>query len=140
MTNRELAHSIRLQLENTGRYGPIDAVDPHDGSVQRAVEAILTAALDAARPPAGHIMESDGTVRPMARGFDGQPTKLDVTHDGFVVGNGAKLWRYNKAREEIELHEAGWYDRRSDRITWTPEVCWTTREAAEAARAAKGGA
>lgn len=112
-----------------------------DYSYQKNIGAVrdeLRDAIAAARPPAGHIMEADGTVRPMARGFDGQPTRLDVTHDGFVVGNGAKLWRYNKARQEVELHEAGWYDRRSDRITWTPEVCWTTREAAEAARAAKG--
>lgn len=47
----EFARTIRLQLEASGRYGPISALDPHDGSVQEEAERIIAAAI-ASKPPA----------------------------------------------------------------------------------------
>lgn len=59
MTTQSTAKAIALrkQLEIGQRYGSIDAVDPHDGSVQREVELILEAALQQARREA--IEEAD---------------------------------------------------------------------------------
>lgn len=42
---KEAAKDLRKQLEQGERYGPVDALDPHDGSVQARVEEMLAAAL-----------------------------------------------------------------------------------------------
>lgn len=58
------AKELRLALEDGWQYGPQDAVDPHDGSIQANVEKILATALrDAARVPDGCVRTADGVDR-----------------------------------------------------------------------------
>jgi len=89
-----------------------------------------------ARPPAGHIMESDGTIRKVIG-------TLPLTTDGAVVGNGAYLWNFlpgAKGRDDDRPMRVCYrvmpiMD--PDEYTSGPMRMWSTREAAEAARAAK---
>jgi len=85
----------------------------------------------ASRPPAGHIMEADGTIRKVLG-------TLPVTADGCVCGELVPLW--------VWTDDDGLQPDNSDRLFLADynghpvEYCYSTREAAEAARAAKGGA
>lgn len=45
----EEVKALRLALESTGHYGPVAAIDPHDGSVQEQAESILATAIQSAR-------------------------------------------------------------------------------------------
>jgi hypothetical protein len=145
MTNREIARSI------TNHYAYIDTAD--DDEALTKLENAITAALVAARPPAGHIMESDGTVRPRPLG------QLPTTGDGVAFGMGANLFRSTydgiRAMGVVEMEDPNdrhWEDY-PDGARWTIRLIdengdfwesaegelYSTREAAEAAQRAAGG-
>ena len=122
----------------TERKDAVDFLATRDKIVE-AIDSAYARGLDdgrkeAANIPADSIMLPGGRVVPMAPQDDGQPSRLCVTHDGFVVGINARLWRFNKASGEMERFEAGWIDRRSGRHPIAFEVCYSTRAAAEAAK------
>jgi hypothetical protein len=104
-------------------------------------------------PPAGHIMESDGTVRPRPLG------QLPTTGDGVAFGMGANLFRSTydgiRAMGVVEMEDPNdrhWEDY-PDGARWTIRLIdengdfwesaegelYSTREAAEAAQRAAGG-
>lgn len=113
-----------------GSYVGIGGYD-WEKAIEGLTDAIASALLAARQVPEGMVRVGT-TDYPMAPGLYGMPTRLDITWDGFVVGLNARLWRFNKASEEMELFEAGWRDQRTGRV-FAPEVCYTTREAAERA-------
>jgi hypothetical protein len=141
VTNREIAEQI---MANPCVWNPIDGDNPYGSVDLDWIRDAITAALDAARPPAGHIMEHDGTVSRL----DGELVK---TEDGTVIGKGARVWPLYPVElsgdeddvapvtlkyavidpmDGAELDDGDWAD---------IGKCYSTREAAEAAKRAAGG-
>jgi hypothetical protein len=135
VTNREIA------------WGIVGLTTAHDDAKWERLQDAITTALDAkdaaARPPAGHIMESDGTVRKVLG-------TLPVTADGAVAAAPARVYEpYTCAELIINKHittpgfpvivvmDGVHRVQRYDPIPIG--CCYSTREAAEAAQRAAGG-
>lgn len=88
--------------------------------------------------PEGHIMLPGGRVLPMAPQDDGMPSSVCITHDGFAVGCNSRLWRMNKATQEVERFCAGWTCQTTGKTPIAPEICYSTREAALLSTRTKG--
>jgi hypothetical protein len=128
VTNQEIAEKI---MANPCVWNPADGDNPYGSVDLDWIRDAITAALDAARPPAGHIMESDGTVRKVLG-------TLPVTADGYAVGKDAVIYWSNAAGYIHEMHV-------DERLNVTNGMlaisgdCYSTRELAEAAQRAAGG-
>lgn len=123
VTQRDLDEAIQLRqsLEHTGMYGPIECVDPHDGSVQMKIDGMLARALasareegrtqlmeeckaglrhareklgyDSALPPKGHVLTDDGTVRKVCG-------KFVLTADGAIACEEGDCWAVVRSSED----------------------------------------
>ncbi len=81
----QTAKGLRRILEASGRYGPIDALDPHDGSIQAHIEEILAAALRSVKAPPGCVIDTDGECNQVLG-------TLLLTRDKCIIGMGATVW------------------------------------------------
>jgi hypothetical protein len=148
---REKAKEIRLDLEKTGRYGPVDAVDPHDGSVQSRVEGLLESALLSMLPPKGSIMTEEGVVKRIA---GPENACLPTLGDGSLWVTPSYVWTHDDKGEPYELcvedavlsynykpgnPRNGWWDFPCGDGDVALSSCYSTREAASAAQAARTG-
>ncbi len=94
---------------------------------------IATALLAASKPPPGHIIDDTGTVRKVLG-------TLPLTADGCVIGpvegTYARVWNNDQWSNNAELYirdDGRWGAMFGPQ--WRPlECCYSTREAAEAAR------
>lgn len=134
MTNREIAEQIVRDWCEVYLEMIVDSFGEMSGSAIHMSDAI-TAALDAKLPPPGHIITDDGTVRKVLG-------TLPVTADGRVLGDWASVFVH-------QLNgDIGAGCTRTTTYSWTAttpgravnqpyaaNTCYSTREAAEAARA-----
>jgi hypothetical protein len=137
VTNREIAEQI---MANPCVWNPIDGDNPYGSVDLDWIRDAITAALDAARPPAGHIMEHDGTVRKDERPICG------TTADGVEVRMGDTVWHRHYHRDK---KPQPWYASPGGCAVCPPPFAgwsslldvsfYSTREAAEAAQRAAGG-
>lgn len=110
-------------------YKFVDDLQPITGQSLRS--DILTALRAAATVPEGMVRVGTEDVRLLGT--------LPVTADGCVVGFTATLWINNASQISSGIADMpGWSDSAEPECFWPFHDCYSTREAAEAARP-KGG-
>lgn len=97
-----------------------------------SMHAAIVRALQAARtPPPGHIIDDAGVVRKVMG-------TLPMTADGCVVGDAAHLWTNNAGEvNALRADAIGATEFGEDGDFYEAAECYSTREAAEAAKEAQ---
>lgn len=115
-----LHRRIAAAIEETTTLALRRAAKDHAEDIERQRRVLV---------PPGHVITPDGEVRKVLG-------TLAMTKDGVVVGNHATVWvSYADEVVSLRVDNIGCTDRcDSDEAFWEAGECYSTREAAEAAR------